>query len=112
MRKNNPKLKQLVDEFVKTRAVGTSFGNTLMRRYLENNQWVKNPTTAAEIKKFEATVDFFKKYSSQYGFDYLMVVAQGYQESHAGTIGERPDRRGRDHAGEAVNGCCAAHQHS
>ena len=81
MRKNNPKLKQLVDEFVKTRAVGTSFGNTLVRRYLESNQWVKNPTTAAEIKKFEATVDFFKKYSSQYGFDYLMVVAQGYQES-------------------------------
>lgn len=81
MRKNNPKLKELVDEFVKTRAAGTSFGNTLMRRYLESNQWVKNPTTASEIKKFEATVDFFKKYSSEYGFDYLMVVAQGYQES-------------------------------
>ena len=81
MRKDSPKLKQLVDEFVKTRAAGTSFGNTLVRRYLESNQWVKNPTTAAEIKKFEATVDFFKRYSSQYGFDYLMVVAQGYQES-------------------------------
>ena len=81
MRKDNPKLKQLLDEFVKTRAVGTSFGNTLLRRYLENNQWIKNPTTATEIKKFEATVDFFKQYSSQYGFDYLMVVAQAYQES-------------------------------
>jgi membrane-bound lytic murein transglycosylase MltF len=81
MRKDNPKLKQLVDEFVKTRAVGASFGNTLVRRYLENNEWVKNPTTAAEIKKFEATVESFKKYSSEYGFDYLMVVAQGYQES-------------------------------
>ncbi len=81
MRKDNPKLQQLIDEFVKTRAVGTSFGNTLMRRYLQNNQWIKNPTTAAQLKKFEATVDFFKQYSSQYGFDYLMVVAQGYQES-------------------------------
>ena len=81
MRKNNPQLKQLVDEFVKTHAMGTSFGNTLVRRYLESNQWVKNPTTAAELKKFEETVEFFKKYASQYGFDYLMVVAQGYQES-------------------------------
>lgn len=81
VRKNNPQLKQLVDEFVNTRAVGTSFGNTLLRRYLDNNQWVKNPTTTAEMKKFEATVDFFKKYASEYGFDYLMVVAQGYQES-------------------------------
>ena len=81
MRKNNPQFKQLVDEFVKTHAMGTSFGNTLWRRYLQSDQWVKNPTTAAELKKFEETVDFFKKYSSQYGFDYLMVVAQGYQES-------------------------------
>jgi membrane-bound lytic murein transglycosylase MltF len=80
-RKGNPQLKQMIDEFVKTRAAGTSFGNTLMRRYLENNQWIKNPTTAAEFKKFEATVDFFKKYAAEYGFDYLMVVAQGYQES-------------------------------
>jgi len=81
MRKNNPQLKQLVDEFVRTRAVGTSFGNTLWRRYLQSDQWVKNPTTAAELKKFEETVDLFKKYASQYSFDYLMVVAQGYQES-------------------------------
>ncbi len=81
MRKNNPKLQALVDEFVKTRAAGTSFGNTLVRQYLQSNQWVKNPTTAAEIKKFEATVDYFKKYAAEYGFDYLMVVAQGYQES-------------------------------
>ena len=81
MRKDNPKFKQLVDEFVKTHAMGTSFGSTLWRRYLQSNQWVKNPTTAAEMKKFEETVDFFKKYASQYGFDYLMVVAQGYQES-------------------------------
>jgi membrane-bound lytic murein transglycosylase MltF len=81
MRKNNPQLKQLVDDFVKTHAMGTSFGNTLWRRYLRSNQWVKNPTTAAEVKKFNEYVAFFKKYASQYGFDYLMVVAQGYQES-------------------------------
>jgi membrane-bound lytic murein transglycosylase MltF len=81
MRKNNPQFKQLVDDFVKTHAMGTSFGNTLWRRYLQSNQWVKNPTTAAEVKKFNEYVAFFKKYASQYGFDYLMVVAQGYQES-------------------------------
>ncbi len=38
MRKNNPKFKELVDEFVKIHAAGTSFGNTLMRRYLESNR--------------------------------------------------------------------------
>ena len=81
VRKNNPKFKELVDEFVKTHAAGTSFGNTLMRRYLESNQWITNPTNDEQIKKFDALATFFKIYSSQYGFDYLMVVAQGYQES-------------------------------
>jgi membrane-bound lytic murein transglycosylase MltF len=81
MRKDNPKFKQLVDEFVETRAVGTSFGNTLVRRYLQSGQWVKNATSESEIEKFNQTVGFFKKYASQYDFDYLMIVAQGYQES-------------------------------
>ena len=81
MRKNNPQLKELLDEFVKTHAMGTSFGNTLVRRYLQNNQFAKEATSESELKKFNETVDYFKKYSSQYGFDYLMIVAQGYQES-------------------------------
>jgi membrane-bound lytic murein transglycosylase MltF len=81
MRKHNPKFKELVDEFVKSHAAGTSFGNTLIRRYLQSAKWIKNPTSEEEIKKFNELANFFKTYSSQYGFDYLMVVAQGYQES-------------------------------
>jgi membrane-bound lytic murein transglycosylase MltF len=81
MRKNNPQLKELLDECIKTRAVGTSFGSTLVRRYLQNSQFVRNATSETEIKKFNETIAYFKKYASQYGFDYLMIVAQGYQES-------------------------------
>ncbi len=81
MRKDSPKLKQVMDEFVRTHAVGTSFGNTLVRRYLQNAEWVKEATSESEIKKFDQTATLFKKYAAQYGFDYLMIVAQGYQES-------------------------------
>src|SRR5271165_2925896 len=81
MRKNNPQLKQLVDEFVASHAVGTSFGNTLLRRYLQNTKWVKNSTSAEEMKKFQTNLDLFQKYSGEYDFDYLMIAAQGYQES-------------------------------
>jgi len=81
MRKNNPQLKQLVDEFVASHTVGTSFGNTLLRRYLENTKWVKDSTSPQEMKKFETYVALFKKYSGEYDFDYLMMAAQGYQES-------------------------------
>jgi membrane-bound lytic murein transglycosylase MltF len=94
MRKNNPRLKAVVDEFTKSHMAGTSFGNTLMRRYLQDTKWITNPTTKAQLEAFNQTVAFFKKYASEYDFDYLLVVAQGYQESmlnqaarHDGAVG-------------------------
>jgi membrane-bound lytic murein transglycosylase MltF len=81
VRKDNPQLKQLLDEFITPRAVGTSFGNTLVRRYLQNTKWVKGSTSQEEMKKFEALSAIFKQYAGQYDFDYLMIMAQGYQES-------------------------------
>ena len=81
MRKENPELKKLLDRFVETHGEGTSFGGTLLRRYLKNAKWVRNSTSAAEMSKFATYVDYFKKYAGEYHFDYLMIVAQGYQES-------------------------------
>ena len=81
VRKDNPQLKSMLDEFITPRAVGTSFGNTLVRRYLQNTKWVKNSTSPEEMKKFQELSAIFKQYSNQYGFDYLMMMAQGYQES-------------------------------
>ncbi len=81
MRKNNPQLKQLVDEFISSHAVGSSFGNTLLRRYLQNTKWVKDSTSSEEMKKFQANLELFQKYAGEYSFDYLMIAAQGYQES-------------------------------
>jgi membrane-bound lytic murein transglycosylase MltF len=81
VRKNNQELKKVLDEFVAVNREGTSFGNTLLRRYLQDTKWVKNSINTDEMKKFVAYADFFKKYSDQYNFDYLMIAAQGYQES-------------------------------
>ncbi|MGB8889236.1 MAG: transporter substrate-binding domain-containing protein [Candidatus Korobacteraceae bacterium] len=81
MRKNNAQFKQLVDEFVSSHAVGTSFGSTLLRRYLQNTKWVKNSTSSEEMKKFQTNLELLQKYAGEYGFDYLMIAAQGYQES-------------------------------
>jgi membrane-bound lytic murein transglycosylase MltF len=81
MRKDNPHLKQLVDEFLSSHSVGSSFGNTLLRRYLQNTKWVTNSTSAEEMKKFQANLELCQKYAGEYNFDYLMIAAQGYQES-------------------------------
>jgi len=81
MRLNNPQFKQLVDEFVRDHAAGTAFGNTVLRRYLQNTKWIRNSTSTEEMRKFASYSEFFKKYAGQYNFDYLMIAAQGYQES-------------------------------
>ena len=80
-RLDSPELRDLLNEFIKGRAIGTSFGNTLVRRYLENTKWVKDSTSPEEMKKFESYVRYFQQYADQYNFDYLMLVAQGYEES-------------------------------
>jgi membrane-bound lytic murein transglycosylase MltF len=81
MRKDNPRLKLLLDEFIAPRRGGTSFGNTLLRRYLQSTKWVRNSTEAVEMKKFNALRALFEKYGKEYDFDYLMLIAVGYQES-------------------------------
>jgi membrane-bound lytic murein transglycosylase MltF len=80
-RKDSPQLRQLLDEFVKNHAMGTSFGNILIRRYLQNKHWVKDATSTEEMKKFQLYIRYFQKYAAEYDFDYLMLVAQAYQES-------------------------------
>src|SRR5215204_515362 len=80
-RKESPQLAAAVNEFVKDHKVGTAFGNTLLRRYFQNTKWLVNSTSAEEVKKFRETVELFKTYSGRYGFDWLMVAAQAYQES-------------------------------
>lgn len=42
---------------------------------------MKNSTSEAELRKFQRMVEIFKRYAGQYSFDYLMIIAQGYEES-------------------------------
>ncbi len=90
-------MNKLLDEFIEGQQSGTSFGNTLVRRYLENTRWVKDSTSAEEIKSFKHTYAS-QKYAAEYNFDYLLLVAQGYQESLLDQSRKNPTER-RHHAG-------------
>nr|WP_256657252.1 lytic transglycosylase F [Pseudomonas sp. 2FE] len=81
IRKNSPKLKELLAGFVKQHGVGTAFGNTLVRKYANNPKRVLNATSEAELQKFNEMLGLFRKHADSYGFDYLMLMAQGFQES-------------------------------
>jgi membrane-bound lytic murein transglycosylase MltF len=80
-RKGSPKLAAAVNRFVKTHGQGTAFGNEVFRRYLKSTRWVKNATSPEELAKFRRTVEIFRKYGDRYDFDWLLLTAQGYQES-------------------------------
>ena len=81
VQKNTPGFLRLVNQFVREHKEGTSFGNTLIRRYLKKAKWAKNNTKPSEMKKFRKSVAHFKKYGAKYDFDWLLIAAQAYQES-------------------------------
>ncbi len=81
MRRGSPQLKAVMDDFLKTHGQGTVFTNMMIKRYTKDHKWLKNSTNEADMKKFDAYVKYFQKYAAEYNFDYLMLAAQGYQES-------------------------------
>ena len=67
----------------------------MLKRYLKSAKYVKDAASAAERKKFFALTQYFQKYGDQYDVDWLLMAAQGYQESqlnqkarsHVGAVG-------------------------
>ena len=80
-RKENPRLREVVNTWIRKHGKGDAFRNVVERRYLQNVKYVKNAAAEAERKKLLALVELFKKYGAQYDVDYLLMAAQGYQES-------------------------------
>ena len=80
-RKDSPTLGKVLAQFVAANKKGTLTGNTIYNRYLKDNPWVQNAYSEENIRRYRETAEFFQSYASEYGFDWLMLIAQGYQES-------------------------------
>src|SRR3954449_9403835 len=81
LRKRSPKLKAALDAFVAKSGKGTTFGNIVFTRYLTGTGVVKDASGEAERRKYEKVLEVFRRFGERYGFDPLMLAAQGYQES-------------------------------
>jgi membrane-bound lytic murein transglycosylase MltF len=81
IRKGSPQLKAAADDFVARHAKGTAVGNQVLARYFKNAKYVKDAASESERKKFLALVQYFQKYGDKYDVDWLLMAAQGYQES-------------------------------
>jgi membrane-bound lytic murein transglycosylase MltF len=92
VRKNSPRFKAELNEFLEGFGKGSAFGNEVFRRYLKSTRYVKNATAGAEIEKFRNTIAMFRQYGDTYAMDWMLMAAQGYQES-------RLDQKARSPAG-------------
>lgn len=81
IRKDSPRLKAVLDEFVKNHRIGTTFGNILKRKFYQSDRMVKRAYSPKDVEQFQILVATFQRYGEKYSFDYLMLAAQGYQES-------------------------------
>ncbi len=81
VRKENPRLLASINDFLKKNSIGSLLGNVLFTRYYRNSRWINNPVSQAAQQKLAEVIGLFKKYSDRYGFDWMAVAAQAYQES-------------------------------
>ncbi|KQV66408.1 transglycosylase [Rhizobium sp. Root1220] len=81
IRKNSPHLKAILDDFATTHRVGTAFGNMLRTKFYKSDKIVRRASSPEDREKFRNLIAIFRQYGNQYSFDYLMLAAQGYQES-------------------------------
>ena len=81
VRKNTPQLHGALDAFVRSNQKGSRNYNLLFQKYLKSADYVKNASGENEIRKLTAVRAFFEKYGEQYDLPWLLLAAQGYQES-------------------------------
>ena len=94
-RKNSPKLRAEFDDFFVNYAKKQGVIGYRLKRQMQNVKQLKDPTQSAEYKRYAETIALFQKYGPKYGFDPLMLAAQGFQESqlrqearsHMGAVG-------------------------
>ena len=81
IRKGSPKLEAEVLDFYKSYLKKQGVTAYRMKKYMSRLKQIKNPTGKSDWEHFEGMLAYFQKYGQQYGFDPLMLAAQGYQES-------------------------------
>jgi membrane-bound lytic murein transglycosylase MltF len=94
IRKDSPQLKAFLDSVIIAATSGRleKQREQILARYLKRLTYVKSAASDAERRKFLSVVELFRKYGGRYDVDWLLMAAQGYQES-------KLDQQARSHVG-------------
>jgi membrane-bound lytic murein transglycosylase MltF len=87
-RADTPKLMEVVNQFLRNYGRGTLVGNDTYNRYLSDASRVRCAHRGDVSERVQEMAVLFQTYGEQYNFDWLMLAAQGFQES-----GLRQNRR-------------------
>jgi membrane-bound lytic murein transglycosylase MltF len=79
IRPDSPGLLSALNGFLAVNGRDSLNARMIFRRYLLNTQYVKGSKAADD--RFRAVVGMFRKYGQQYSMDWMLMAAQGYQES-------------------------------
>jgi len=80
-RPDSPELAAALDEFLEEYGRGTLVGNDTFNRYLADAGSIRCQSSLSSLEQYADTISAFKRYAERYDFDWLMLAAQGYQES-------------------------------
>ncbi|MEA1970129.1 MAG: transglycosylase SLT domain-containing protein, partial [Thermodesulfobacteriota bacterium] len=81
VRKENPKLKESLNRFLKNHKKGTLFGNIYFKRYFEHSKKLEDPTNPENWQQLKQYKSVIRQYARQYNFDWLLILAVAFQES-------------------------------
>jgi len=81
MRPNSTGLKEVVNAFLQENREGSLIGNILLNKYLKNTNYLKKANSEQNLERFRELRGLFQKFGEQYNWDWLLLAAQGYQES-------------------------------
>ena len=95
IRRGSPQLQAALNDFYAKWVKTAGVIPYRQREYMKRIKAMNDSGTNADQQRFQETIALFRKYGDKYGFDPLMLAAQGYQEStldqnkksHVGAIG-------------------------
>ena len=80
-RKDSPQLAAAINPFMDAHRGDTTFGKQQFKKYLMSTKWVKHAADPEDLERFHRLTTHFQRYGQEYNIDWLLMVAQGYQES-------------------------------